>query len=60
MSRRVSLIALWLLAVASLPGCAVSLFSDVKQNPEAKARVEYLELRMDRVDAELALRSRSE
>ncbi len=56
MTRRVGLLALTLVAASMLPGCAVSLFSEAKKNPETAAKVKHMELRMDRVEAEMALR----
>jgi len=57
MTGRRRWLALALLTVALLPGCAVSLFSEAKHNPDTSAQLKHMELRMDRVDAELALRS---
>ena len=60
MTRRTALLALTLLAASMLPGCAVSLFSHAKKNPESNAQLDHLQLRMDRVEAEMALRRSAE
>ncbi len=54
---RAALLAVSLVSLVLLPGCAVSLFSEAKRNPETDARLKHMELRMDRVDAEIALRA---
>jgi hypothetical protein len=48
---------LCLLTASLLPGCAVSLFSEAKHNPDAAAKIKDLELRMDVIDAMLKQRS---
>ena len=49
-----------LVAASMLPGCAVSLFSSAKKNPQSEAEVRHMEMRMDQVEAELAKRRSAE
>jgi len=56
-ASRAALLVVSVASLVLLPGCAVSLFSEAKRNPETDARLKHMELRMDRVDAEIALRA---
>ena len=46
-----------LVALTTLPGCVVSLFSDSKVSDDSVRRTEDLERRMDRVDEVIRTRS---
>jgi hypothetical protein len=46
-----------LVALTTLPGCVISLFSDSKVSDDTLARTEQLENRMDRVDEAMQQRS---